>query len=139
MPRAKIQPESVKLAGILDLIAREFWRGLPALKNAAPPPELEKLDAFFREHDITEPSAETVLNLWPCITAAVKMTREEMVDSWEIYESFLVRSAIHRQAWGKRGVVDILSEKFGVSPFQLRKIVKEVPLIIAQFVGKISE
>lgn len=139
MARRKIQPESVKLAGILDLIAREMWRGLPALKNAAPPPELEKLDAFFRERHITEPSAETVLNLWPCITAAVKMTREEMVDSWEIYESFLVRSAIHRQAWGKRGVVDILSEKFGVSPFQLRKIVKEVPLIISQFVGKISE
>lgn len=138
MARSKVLPEAVNLAACLDLIAREMWRGLPALKNAAPPPQLEKLDALFQDHHITEPSAETVLNLWPCVVAAVELTRKEHAVAWNMYEEFLVRSAIHRQAWGKRGVVDTLSEKFNVSPFQLRKIVKETPLIVAQYVGKIS-
>lgn len=57
MSRKKIQPEAVKLAACLDLIARELWRGFPALKNAAPPPQLEKFDALFQDHHITEPSA----------------------------------------------------------------------------------
>ena len=137
MSRKKIQPEAVKLAAQIDLIAREMWRGLPSLKGVEPVNE-ERIKRLFFEHASEESSAE-ILRLWPAIIEAVKLTQNEHADEWNVYESYLIRHAVHVQQWNVKGVIDTLAERFNLTPWRVRKTVKEVPLIVAQFVGKIAK
>lgn len=137
MSRQKIQPEAVELAENIDLIARQMWRGLPSLKGVEPLNE-ERIERLFSEHKIGA-SAGEIIRLWPAIIEAVRLTQNEHAEQWNMYENYLIRSAVHVQQWGVRGVIDTLAERFKTTPFRLRKTVKEVPQIIAQLVGKIAK
>lgn len=135
MTQRYLSPEAGNLARALDAIARYAWRGLPALKGNAEPPKVERLDQLFREIKITEPLPEEIIKTWPEIIESVKVYRTEHAQEWQLYEEYLCRSALHVSQWGRRSVLDTMSEKYDSTPFVIRSIVKEVPRRIAQYIS----
>ena len=131
-------PEVVTLAKQIDLIAREGWRGIPALTGGE---ELQhdRIKALFIARGLDSLAAESVIKLWPCILEAVHIVRSERADAWNMYVSFVVRKALYSQHWGGRGVADTLAEKFKTTPYKLRKTVRDVPLIVAQIASSITQ
>ena len=136
--KKRTSPEVAALASQIDLIARESWRGLPALAGAE---ELQRdrITDTFKARGLDALAVESVIKLWPCILEAVRIVRSEHADAWNMYVSFIVRKAVYSQCWGGRGVVDTLAEKFRTTPYKLRKAVREIPFIIALIASAVSQ
>lgn len=136
--KKRASPEVAALAKQIDLIAREGWRGLPALIGAEAL-QRDKIAALFNVRGLDAQAAESIADNWPRILEAVRIVRSERADAWNMYVSFVVRKALYSQHWRGRGVVDTLAEKFKTTPYKLRKAVREIPFIIAQIASAVSQ
>lgn len=135
--RKTIPPEVEKLARAIDLIAREGWRGLPALTGAEPL-QRDKIAALFEARGVDELTAGNVFESWPHILEAVRTARADHANEWNIYAAFIFRKAIYIPHWGGRSVAAVIAEKFNSTEWTVRRTVRKMPVMIAQYAGRLS-
>ena len=151
-----------KLAKIIDTIARRCWRGLPALTGDAPQPSRDDLkEAFFfrpspdedlgvrvqggkedegreiAQEDIMIDNVDAVLAAfdWNELVQTVRRYKAEFPREWAMYTEYITLRDF-RSAWGKEGACSRVAQRFDVSEFVLREIVKNVPFEIAKATTK---
>lgn len=135
MKKSDVSPELKALAETFKPVALYVWRGLPALKGESPAPKRDDIEKAFHAAGITAPSAEEYLAMWPQIVESVRRFREQSPDEWALYQEYLFRAAVHRPQWGATGIREMLSERYNMSEFKVREIVKKTPLAIARLIS----